>query len=285
MKRKESFVKPKRWNVTKNSVRLISDNCKLFIFQKRINQMNLKQEQLGGLSCQIVDLLPESKSPEMIVIFCHGYGAPGTDLVGLGPEILQRKPELAETTQFYFPAAPLALDAMGAYGGRAWWHLDVEKFMASVEGGLSRDLRNERPEGIDHAHKMLVNLIEEIRKNTNLPMSQFVLGGFSQGSMLATDVTLKSEEKPAGLMIFSGTLLCESEWGPLIEQKPNVRVLQSHGKQDPILPYDNAVLLHEYFEKSGVPNEFISFNGIHTIPLEALTRCADILVEISESFS
>lgn len=245
--------------------------------------MNLKQEILGGLNCQIVDLLKENQKPEMIVIFCHGFGAPGTDLVGLGPEILNLKPHLADKVQFFFPAAPLSLDAMGAYGGRAWWHLDVEKFMASIEGGLSRDLRSEKPEGLDEAHQMLVNMIDEIKNRYQLPMSRFVLGGFSQGSMLTTDVTLRSEEKPSGLIIFSGTLLCESEWKPLIEQKPNVRILQSHGRQDPVLPYDNAVRLHELFEENGIPNEFISFNGIHTIPMEALARCATVLDEISQS--
>ncbi len=247
--------------------------------------MNLKNVQLGGLDCQVVDQLPEGKAPEMIVIFCHGYGAPGTDLVGFGPEILNIKPELADSTQFYFPAAPLSLDAMGAYGGRAWWHLDVEKFMAAVDGGSTRDLRNEKPEGLVEANQMLTNMIQEIMESTKLSMSRFVLGGFSQGSMLATDVTLKSEQKPSGLIIFSGTLLCESEWTPLIEQKPAVRILQSHGKLDPILPYDNAVLLHELFEKNGLQNEFISFNGIHTIPMEALTRCATVLEEISQSFT
>jgi phospholipase/carboxylesterase len=246
--------------------------------------MNLKQEQLGGLDCQIVDLLPEGQSPEMIVIFCHGYGAPGTDLVGLGPEILQLKPQLKNSAQFYFPAAPLSLDAMGAYGGRAWWHLDVEKFMASVDGGLARDLRNEKPEGLENSHQLLVKMIQEIQDRTNLPMSRFVLGGFSQGSMLATDVSLRSDDKPAGLMVFSGTLLCESEWGPLIGQLSETRILQSHGRQDPVLPYDNAVLLHEHFEKNGIKNEFISFDGIHTIPMEALTRSAEILEEISQSF-
>ena len=113
--------------------------------------MNLKEENLGGLNCQIVDLLEENQKPEMIVIFCHGYGAPGTDLVGLGPEILNLKPHLADKVQFFFPAAPLSMDSMGIYGGRAWWHLDMEKFMASIEGGLSRDLRSEKPEGLDEA--------------------------------------------------------------------------------------------------------------------------------------
>jgi len=41
---------------------------------------------------------------------------------------------------------------------------------------------------------------------TGLPLSRFVLGGFSQGAMLATDVTLRLEDSPGALIIYSGTM-------------------------------------------------------------------------------
>src|SRR3954447_13802462 len=75
---------------------------------------------LGGLSCQI---FPESEGgkPEGAVVLCHGFGAPGDDLVPLYGELLHLQPELARQ-RFIFPEAPLSLGP----GSRAWWLIDFE---------------------------------------------------------------------------------------------------------------------------------------------------------------
>ena len=75
-------------------------------------------------------------------------------------------------------------------------------------------MRTEIPEGLASARRKLMALLEVAQVETGLPMSRFLLGGFSQGAMLATDVTLRLEEAPAGLAALSGTLLCEEEWRP-----------------------------------------------------------------------
>ena len=56
--------------------------------QGNLIAMNLKTEKIGGLNCTIVDALPAGKAPTQIVVLCHGFGAPGTDLVPLGHDAI-----------------------------------------------------------------------------------------------------------------------------------------------------------------------------------------------------
>ena len=227
--------------------------------------------------------LDESVSPKLVVILCHGFGAPGTDLVGLGPELLDSHVSIAGAVQFIFPEAPLSLDGVGMSGARAWWQLDMERLLAAAQGGTFRDLRNDRPDGLPEAREKLMALIDEVRERTGLPMSRIVLGGFSQGSMLATDVALRLAEPPAYLCVWSGTLLSEDVWRELAAKRGPLNVLQSHGRHDPILPFEAAIWLREMFDESGFDVDFIEFPGIHTIPHPALVSFAQILDRLSRT--
>ena len=240
-------------------------------------------ETLGGLTCRIVQQLDETVTPKLVVILCHGFGAPGTDLVGLGPELLDSHGSIAGAVQFVFPEAPLSLDEFGMFGGRAWWHLDMERLAAAAQGGTFRVLRNDRPDGLPEAREKLIALIGEVREQTGLPMSRIVLGGFSQGSMLATDVALRLDEPPAHLCVWSGTLLNEDVWRELAAKRGPLNILQSHGRHDPILPFEAAIWLRELFEESGFDVDYIEFPGIHTIPHPAMVSFAQILDRLSRT--
>jgi len=107
-----------------------------------------------------------------------------------------------------------------------------------------------------------------------------VLGGFSQGAMVTTDLALRQDEAPAALVILSGTLLAESEWRARAVRRKGLRVLQSHGRQDPILPFAEAVLLRDLLQESGLAVEFLPFDGPHTISEEALDRLGALLLSL-----
>ena len=236
---------------------------------------------IGGLTCQLVDTISANTPPELVVVLCHGFGAPGTDLVGIGAELLQLNPQLVGKALFIFPAAPLTLDHLGMFGGRAWWPLDVARMTAAIERGEFRDLRNDVPEGLSEARELLLSLMEEVQGETELPTSKVVLGGFSQGSMLAVDVALRLPKPPGALCIWSGTLLCESIWKELIGAVKGIPVVQSHGRQDPILPFAAAIWLRDMLRNAGADLDFIEFDGVHTIPLEALHRTGALLERLA----
>lgn len=243
--------------------------------------MAIAVRKTAGLVCREFDELPEGASPEWIVVICHGFGAMGDDLVGLGPEFLRRRPELAEHVRFIFPEAPISLENLGMPGARAWWHLDMEKLNAAIQGGEFRNLRNDHPPDLATARGLLTGMLHAICSETGLPMSRVVLGGFSQGAMLSTDVALRLPEPPAELLVMSGSLLCEDEWTRLAKKRGPLSVFQSHGHQDPILPFEAAEWLRDLLTSAEATVEFLPFDGIHTVPAAAVARIADRLAALT----
>lgn len=237
--------------------------------------MNTLTTQMGELTCRIVG----ADQPSFAVVLCHGYGAPGTDLVPMAHELLRARPELAERVRFLFPEAPLELP--GFFGGRAWWHIDIARYERAMRTGEIRDMRTEVPDGLPSSRRKLMGLLEAAQAEMGLPLGHFLLGGFSQGAMLATDVTLRLEDAPAGLAALSGTLLCEEEWRPRASKRAGLPVLQSHGTVDPILPFQAAEWLHEMLSESGLNVEFIPFHGAHTIPGEAMLSLAGMIERLA----
>ena len=223
----------------------------------------------GGLDCRVVDGLGGA-DPEAAVILMHGFGAPGTDLVPIGQELIGMSEALAKTTRFYFPAAPLDLSMIGMPGARAWWHLDVETLYQRIATGevLDPKSREEPPEGIGEVRARVLALVEEVREETGLEMSRIVLGGFSQGSMLACDVALRLAESPAGMALWSSMPICLLEWRKLVAQRAGTPVFLSHGTIDPLLPFPLAEEMKTLLGGAGLDVTFVPFAGPHAIPYE-----------------
>ncbi len=226
-----------------------------------------------------VDIFQASQQPpKAAVILCHGFGAPGDDLVGLAPELVKRNPALADV-RFYFPAAPLSLGNGGWGDSRAWWLLDmaaIQRLQHGDEQAL-RDFRKVEPEGMAGARKAMLALVQEVATHTTLPLQRIVLGGFSQGAMLTTDVALRLEEAPGALCVLSGTLLLEDVWRAKAKARAGLPVFQSHGRQDPVLPFAGAEWLRDLFVEAGLLNEFVPFTGGHTIGPDVLLKLGDFL--------
>lgn len=230
---------------------------------------------IAGLKVEVFQAT--QAAPRAAVILCHGFGAPGDDLVGLGPELVRQVPALRDV-RFYFPAAPLSLGELGFGDSRAWWLIDMMAIQRLArDEAAQREFRKVEPEGLPAARKALLALVQEVATHTGLPLGRIVLGGFSQGAMLATDVTLRLEEAPAALVVLSGTLLIEDVWRAKAKARAGLPVFQSHGRQDPLLPYPASEWLRDVFVEAGMQHEFVPFDGGHTIGPEALERLGDFL--------
>jgi phospholipase/carboxylesterase len=237
---------------------------------------------MGGLTTRVVDAL-EDAAPTLAVVICHGFGAGGDDLVPIGRELLAYSPTLARGTRFYFPEAPMGLDSYGMFGSRAWWMIDMEALNRAMMDGTFRERsRNDRPEGLEDARAMLLRLVDEVRRETGLPTSRIVLGGFSQGSMLTVDVATQLAEAPAGILAWSGTLLNEEEWRDKGARHQGLRVVQSHGRQDPLLSFAWAEDLRDMMTEIGWDVDFVPFNGPHTVGQEALLKSVALLETLAK---
>ena len=227
--------------------------------------------QYGSLNCAVVDGGDQNTTPEIPVVICHGYGAPGHDLVGFAGDWISRLGADADRFRFVFPEAPLSLAELGLPQGRAWWPLNMSQLMEAVEAKKFDELHQHEPPGIEQARQMLCETIQLIQQE--LGTKRLVLGGFSQGAMLTMETALRGSIEPPELLIqFSGTVVCEPHWQAAMDRLSQSYVYQSHGKVDPILPYESAQRLHELLEQGGVTNEFHSFIGPHTIDIESIEK-------------
>lgn len=204
---------------------------------------------------------------ELTVVLLHGFGAPGDDLVPLGGALDQA---LGTPIRYVFPAAPIELGGM--YGdGRAWWPLDLAKLEADLRTGRMRNRRSEIPEGLAAARASVLELVD------GLAPRKLVLGGFSQGAMLALDVALHRDPVPAALILMSGTLVAEPEWTPRLARLANVPIMMSHGRNDPLLPFAISEDLHTMLATAGARVDWQPFAGGHEIPPPALHAAASLL--------
>jgi phospholipase/carboxylesterase len=237
---------------------------------------NQTRQQVGELECVIVR---DSKltTPAAAIILCHGFGAPSTDLVSLGSELIAADPSFAQVV-FIFPGAPLELDP--TFDARAWWMIDVEKIQQLMERGETREMRSTAPDRLPLCREAIIQVIEFARKEYSLKANQIVVGGFSQGSMLATDVALHYAEPLGGLIIWSGALINEPVWQKFAKQQKQLRIVQTHGRIDPILPIEGGESLRELLKSAGHRVAYHEFNGPHTIPMEGLQLAAQLIAEV-----
>jgi phospholipase/carboxylesterase len=160
--------------------------------------------------------------------------------------------------------------------GRAWFHLPE-----AIMRGQLRDwdlFAREVPPGIQAARRGLMSVVDALSASTKLPYGRIVLGGFSQGGMVTTDVALRLEEAPAGLCILSGTLTSEPEWRQKASARKGLPVFQAHGRYDDVLPFAAAERLRDVLVESGLSVDFLPFDGPHTIAPEEMEGLAAFLV-------
>jgi phospholipase/carboxylesterase len=236
--------------------------------------MNALIKEYGGLACVVVDNLPEGTAPRALAIICHGFGAGGRDLVPLAPELFEIEPRLSEAVRFVFPAAPLAPEEFAMFGGRAWWLLNVARLIEGHERGELRELLRHSPRELPEVRGQMMKVIDEATRDAVVAPSQLILGGFSQGSMVALDAALHMSDTPLGVCIWSGALLGDEEWKSRAADRSGLNVLQSHGRYDPLLPFEAALWLREMLQESGASVEFIEFPGEHAIPPLVMERTA-----------
>ncbi len=251
----------------------------------RVNPQSysLTRRTLGRLSSLVVHPTDPSVPIRSLAVFCHGFGASGDDLVGLGSELLHSA-TLEAATMMVFPAAPIELDAQGIPGGRAWWLLSIQRLVSAMELGRYEQIREEVPEGIDSAREHLVEAVEAAMELSGVDESRLMLGGFSQGAMLTVDTALRGlREPPAAACLYSGCLICERQWRPLAGRLRTTAILQSHGRMDPILPFQTGLWLRDMLVESGCTVDFVEFGGMHTIPSEAIERTAVRLAALTNA--
>jgi phospholipase/carboxylesterase len=215
--------------------------------------------QIANLDCSVI----EGTAPKKAIIFLHGFGADKSDLVPLADMISR-----AKDTTWIFPNGIMEVIVGPGFSGRAWFTIDMDRLERAMRNGQHEDFSHKRPPGLDQARERVMKLYNEVRSK----YETVILGGFSQGAMLATEITLRAPKKPDGLVIMSGVLIDRDNWIKLAKDSPAVRYIQSHGKNDAILGFSQAEALNEALVDAGWDGEFISFSGGHEIPPKVIEK-------------
>jgi phospholipase/carboxylesterase len=217
-------------------------------------RVTVKRIEIAGLTTYVVG----RDDAKLTAILLHGFGAPGDDLVGVAEMI-------DAPVRFVFPEAPLELSGM--YGdARAWWLLDLAKLEEQLRSGDGRARMTEVPDGLANARTQVSRLVDQVVARFATTDDKIVLGGFSQGAMVATDVALHRDAKLSGLVVLSGTLIAEPEWAPRFAHLAGLHVFMSHGRADPILPFAMAEMLRDRLTTAGAVVAWHQFVGGHQIP-------------------
>jgi phospholipase/carboxylesterase len=196
------------------------------------------------------------------ILLCHGFGAPGDDLVPLARAI-----NAGSGVRWFFPEAPLEL----GWGGRAWWEIDLARIQEAALRGQRRLLAGETPDGLAAARAALEATIAELERSFGVRRDALLIGGFSQGAMLTTEIALHAERPFAGLAVLSGNLLSEDRWTEAARRAgPSLRALLTHGLRDPLLPFEGAEALRDLLVAAGADIDWLAHRGQHEIPASVL---------------
>ncbi len=234
----------------------------------------MRQERYGGITVRLTGGSDrEGGGDGPLVVLMHGFGAPGTDLIGLW-----RVLDVPHDVRFAFPEAPNEMPGM--FGARAWWNLDMARAEAALAQG-PRSYASEVPPGMEQATDQVVDMLGEMQDVLGAPDERLVVGGFSQGSMAACNAVFTRSISPAALVILSGTPVNLSAWKEGMPRRKGVRVFQSHGERDPLLSFHAAEELRDAMREAGLRAEWVPFRGAHEIPMSVLDRLAGFLRDSS----
>lgn len=202
------------------------------------------------------------------VVLLHGYGADYSDLVPLAEMM-----NLSKDITWVFPQAPQQIIIGPGFHGRAWFQIDSKRLENAMINGEPADLSLTIPPGLEEASTG----VAKFYKALSMAHNKIILGGFSQGAMLATDFVLRSDSKPKALVIMSGSLLNLEVWKKNIQSCVGMPFIQSHGKNDVLLGYEHAEKLHSFLTDNGMFGDFLAFNGGHEIPPKIIERIGSFI--------
>lgn len=154
-----------------------------------------------------------------LVVFLHGYGADGADLLGLAEVMGPHLPGAA----FVAPDAPERC----AGGGSGWQWFPIPLFDGSTEAMAAA--------GVEASTADLNAFLDARLAEEGLTPDRLVLVGFSQGAMMSLHLAPRRALAVAGVVAISGRLLRPEKLTAEARVKPPILIM--HGDQDPVVPF------------------------------------------------
>jgi len=181
---------------------------------------------------------PVSGDIRSIVVFLHGYGANGADLLGLADPLGEHLPD----TLFVAPDAPER--CAGSPMGYQWFPVPW----------IDSSSEEEAERGMQAAVADLNAFLDALMVDEDVLPEQVVLFGFSQGTMMSLHVAPRREDAVAGIVAFSGRLLApETLKDEVVCKMP---ILLVHGDADDMVPPESLPEAAEALQEAGFQDVF-----------------------------
>jgi len=168
-----------------------------------------------------------------VVVFLHGYGANGADLLGLADPLAEHMPD----TLFVAPDAPES--CAGVPFGFQWFPIPW------IDGSS----QEESERGMARAVEDLNAFLDALMVDEDVLPEQVVLFGFSQGTMMSLHVAPRREDEIGGIVAFSGRLLAPDLLAEETLSRPPVLLV--HGDADEVVPVQSLPEAAEALQKAG----------------------------------
>ena len=199
-----------------------------------------------------------------LVVFLHGYGADGKDLIDLANPFAMALPNAT----FISPDAPNPC-AMSPQG-RQWFPIE------------------EIPNGAIKASDSLLNLIQKEAEDLDLTFKDVVLIGFSQGAMMSMQCLLLNKFQLGAIIGYSGALRdenIEAASSLIIDGKhkfSDTPILLVHGEEDEVVPFQSLQKSKSLLDSVGFNVETLSRPKLgHGIDPEGISRGMDMLKQLN----
>ncbi len=196
-----------------------------------------------------------------LVIFLHGYGANGNDLLGLADQLSEHLPD----TVFLAPDAPETCSVNP--GGFQWFPIPW------IDGSTEEE--SER--GLLRATDDLRMFIKQSMEEEGLSEAETILIGFSQGTMMALHVGPRMVDSILGIIGFSGRILNPESLLEDCKSKPPTLLI--HGDQDDVVPFSSLSTAESTLQECGFEVETHVMEGTgHGISPDGLLACLNFIL-------
>ena len=214
--------------------------------------MNVRQ--LEGRSLKYVVVEPDDYrrgADYPMVVLLHGYGSDMVNFAGLTPTIDR------ERFVYALPNAPISLDLGYGAAGYAW--------SEPLDAAFDEDGSAEAEVG---------EFIDELMELYQVGPGNIVLGGFSQGGMMAYRHGLPRPEVFRGVMALSARIPDRDDMQALLPAQRDQDVFISHGTLDALIPLVDARGSCRFLEAYGYKPELHEYEMAHQITTEVVTDIA-----------
>ena len=159
-----------------------------------------------------------SGKAKSLVVFLHGYGADGADLLGLADPLAAHLPD----TVFVAPDAPEP--CAGNPMGRQWFGIPW------MDGTPEDEARA----GVARSAEDINAFLDARLAAEGLGPEALALVGFSQGAMMSLHVAPRRDPAVGAVVAISGRRLAPELLGEVKTRPP---IMLIHGDRDPVVPF------------------------------------------------